>query len=284
MVGEHRGLFANHEQNDGKGIIMWNRLCKTILVLAVLAMGVGEVSAEVVLRFAPADTTVELGSITRLSVMCDEVLELRTIEVYIEFDPEIVGSVSGGAGALFTEHGFNLFQGFELSEPNVWHGYCVVMGSADFATTPGELFYWEFEGLADGVSPITTVSVGLAAADATILPDVSLPPTTIVVGSSLSPVSEVPFPEQSLRCFPNPFNPRTEIQFELKKDEAVNLDVFNLAGQRVVRLYQGQASKGQLSVSWDGCDEQGRSQPGGLYLFRLETPTILSVTKGVLVK
>jgi len=267
-----------------EGTPIRQQLLKTIIGLFVLTLMTGAASAEVILRFAPADTTVEVGSVTRLSIICDEVLDLRTIELFVEFDPEIVGSVSGGPGTLFTEGGFNLFQGFELSEPNVWHGYCVILGAYDYITCPGELFFWEFEGLADGTSPIISVSVGLAAPDATILPDVILPPTSIVVGNSLSPVQDVPQPELGLRCFPNPFNPHTEIQFELQQDEMVNLSVFNIQGQRVALLHQGHTAQGVLSVSWNGRDSEGRLQPGGLYLFRLETPRGITVTKGVLVK
>jgi hypothetical protein len=263
---------------------MLDRLMRCLVLASFFALGAGGASAEVILRFAPADTTVEQGSVNRLSIICDDVLDLRTIEVFVEFDPEIVGSVSGGSGALFTDGGFNLFDGFELTEPNQWHGYCVIMGAYDYITCPGELFYWDFEALADGVSPIVSVSVALAAPDASIVPDVSLPSTTITVGIELSPVSEIPHSEQGLRCFPNPFNPRTEIQFELARDETVDLSVFNLQGHRVAQLHQGHASEGVFTASWDGRDDEGQAQPGGVYLFRLETPTVISVIKGVLVK
>ncbi len=263
---------------------MTDRLIKLMVLASLMALCTPGAFAEVILRFAPADTTVEQGSINRLSIMCDDVLDLRTIEVYVEFDPEIVGSVSGVPGALYTDGGFNLFDGFELTEPNQWHGYCVILGAHDYITCPGELFYWEYEALTDGVSPIISVSVELAAPDASTIPDVSLPPTTITVGNGLSAVSEIPPSESGLCCFPNPFNPRTEVQFELAKEENVDLSVFNLQGQRVAMLYQGRASEGLFITFWDGCNDEGQRQPGGLYLFRLETPTTISVFKGVLVK
>ncbi len=257
---------------------------KSLTVISLLLLGAHAASAEVVLRFAPADTTVDVGDVVRLSVMCDDVLDLRTIEVFVEFDPEVVGSISGGPGALFTDGGFNLFDGFELSEPNEWHGYCVIMGANDFITCPGELFYWEFEALADGVSPVVSVSAALAAPDATILPDVSLLPATIIVGNSLSGASDFPRPNQSLRCFPNPFNPRTEIQYEMVADESVELSVFDLQGRRVALLHRGAVSKGLFKATWDGCDDQGRPQPGGVYLFRMKTSSVLTVNKGILLK
>ena len=139
-------------------------------------------------------------------------------------------------------------------------------------------------GLVDGVSPITTVSAALVAPDATILPDVTLPGTTITVGNPLSPAPEIPRPEQGLQCFPNPFNPRTEIRFDLLRAETVELAVYDLTGRRVAGLHRGSVPQGILTATWNGRDDEGRAQPGGVYLFRLETPTITAVTKGVLVK
>jgi len=242
------------------------------------------VSPEANLRFAPADTVLEKGATSRLSIMCDEALDLRTIEVFVEFNPLVVGSVGGGPGTLFTDSGFMLFKGYELTEPNVWHGYCVILGSGDFITGPGELFYWEFEALADGVSPVITVMVDLVAPDATVLPDVTLPATTIIVGDGVTPAPDIPSSGQGLRCYPNPFNPRTEIRFDLPGPQTVELTVFDLTGRRVALLHSGPAPQGVFARSWDGCDAQGRPQPGGVYLFQLRTPTFRSLAKGVLLK
>lgn len=254
----------------------------TLAILLVLIGGTA--SADVTLRFAPADTTLQPGITTRMSIMCDDDLNLRTIEVFVQFDPAIIGSISGGPGTLFTDPGFNLFSGFELTEPGVWHGYCVVMGASDFITAPGELFYWEIEGLAEGSSPVTTVSIILVAPGSIQVPDLSLPPTTITFESTLSPVLDVPHPKQSLRCFPNPFNPRTEIRFELTSEATVDLDVFDLFGRRVATLHQGLAPQGIFSATWDGRDDEGNILPSGMYLFHMKTPSVTEISKGVLVR
>ena len=263
---------------------MLARLVRIISLATVLVLTVGTASAEVVLRYAPADTLVESGTITRLSIMCDEVLDLRTIEVFVQFDSVITGSVAGGAGTLFTDSGFNLFKGFELTGPEEWHGYCVILGSGDYITGPGELFYWDFEGLDEGVSPIITVSVDLAAPDATVLPDVTLPPTTITVGDPLSAVGDVPVRRSDLRLWPNPFNPRTEIVCDLERAGWMELAVFDVRGYKVVVLHDGSTPAGLFTSSWDGLDSRGLAQPGGVYLFRMSTSAGHSVTKGVLLK
>ncbi|MBI2502337.1 MAG: T9SS type A sorting domain-containing protein [Candidatus Latescibacteria bacterium] len=51
--------------------------------------------------------------------------------------------------------------------------------------------------------------------------------------------------------------------------EDVELAVYNLAGQRVVRLAEGVREAGSYTVRWDGRDEQGHELASGVYLYRL---------------
>ncbi|MCP4291202.1 MAG: hypothetical protein GY780_05145 [bacterium] len=256
----------------------------TLTIVAVLLWTAGLVSAEVALRFSPADTTVEVGSIARLSVVVDDSLDLRTIEIYVEFDPTVVGSVSGGPGLLFTEPGFNLFQGFELSEPNVWHGYCVIMGANDYITDPGELYFWEFEGLANGVSPIVAVDVVLVETGSIVVPDVTLASTNIYVGDDLSAVQPVLSESLSLACFPNPFNPRTQINYTLPEQQHTCLSVYGLDGKLIKTLVNEIRSGGNHQDYWSGKDNAGRSQPSGVYLFHLEAGPYKKVQRVTLMK
>lgn len=70
---------------------------------------------------------------------------------------------------------------------------------------------------------------------------------------------------------PNPFNPHTEIRFELSRPGPARLAIFDLRGARVKVLREGPAATGRHSVSWDGTDAEGRSVSSGLYFYRLET-------------
>ncbi len=70
--------------------------------------------------------------------------------------------------------------------------------------------------------------------------------------------------------FPNPFNPATEISYELPRQSQVVLTVFNLMGQKVKTLVNGKITAGRHTVSWDGTDEAGRSLASGVYIYRLE--------------
>ena len=69
--------------------------------------------------------------------------------------------------------------------------------------------------------------------------------------------------------FPNPFNSDTVFRFELPQSGAVELTVFNIAGQQVATLVQGQREAGSYTLRWDGRDEGGKGLASGVYLYRL---------------
>ncbi len=83
----------------------------------------------------------------------------------------------------------------------------------------------------------------------------------------------LPSPAATVRLLPNrpnPFNPRTEIRFELARDGSPRLAVYDVRGQLVRELLAGgHLAAGPHAVIWDGRDGAGREAPSGLYLARL---------------
>jgi len=79
--------------------------------------------------------------------------------------------------------------------------------------------------------------------------------------------------------YPNPFNPQTEIAFSLPVSCHVVLDVYNVMGQHVATLVDGQLAAGQHSVTFDGGDIAS-----GVYFYRLSTPGFTDTRKMVLMK
>jgi hypothetical protein len=72
-------------------------------------------------------------------------------------------------------------------------------------------------------------------------------------------------------AFPNPFNPTATIRFSLASPKEVNVDIYNLLGQKVRCLYSGQAAGGVKSLIWDGENDIGQKVAAGLYLVQLRT-------------
>ncbi len=261
---------------------------RSTLILAVVLVGLvwaSVASAAVNLRFTPPDTVVSPGSTNRLAIMIDDLdANVRTIDIYVTYDTTVVSSVAGGAGTLFTDSGFFVFQGIENNVPGQWHGYAVVMGSGDFLEGPGELYYWEYGALADGTSPIIAVEAYVAAGDGVYYPDVILNGTTITVNDPLSAVGDVPLVRPELNVWPNPFNPRTSVSIDLPDPGYVRMAVYDLRGRELIVLHDGQAPAGNQVFAWDGKDRNGMPQPAGQYLVRMVTDDDVWTRKMTMVK
>lgn len=79
--------------------------------------------------------------------------------------------------------------------------------------------------------------------------------------------------------YPNPFNPSTQIRFTIPEKAHVKLEVFNLIGQKVADLINGEMNAGEYSITFNA---NGLSS--GIYLYRLQAGNFSSVKKMILMK
>jgi len=84
--------------------------------------------------------------------------------------------------------------------------------------------------------------------------------------------------------YPNPFNPITQIRFELPQSEKVYLDIYNVHGQRVRRLVKADYPAGPHVVQWDGRDDAGKGVASGVYFYRLSAGAFTQTRKMLLLK
>jgi hypothetical protein len=84
--------------------------------------------------------------------------------------------------------------------------------------------------------------------------------------------------------YPNPFNAGTKISFTLLKRQQVTLTIYNILGQPVKTLLNGEMPAGKNEVSWDGTHESGLPSPSGIYFYELRTASERQVRKMVLLK
>jgi hypothetical protein len=79
--------------------------------------------------------------------------------------------------------------------------------------------------------------------------------------------------------YPNPFNPETNIIFELPKAERVVVEIYNLNGEKVATLVDGNFGAGTHELSWNAAAESS-----GLYFCRFQAGQHSQTLKLILVK
>jgi len=70
---------------------------------------------------------------------------------------------------------------------------------------------------------------------------------------------------------PNPFNPITIINYSIANEANVELDVYNIKGQKVKTLINEMKEPGHYQAIWDGTDNNKKQVASGVYLYRLST-------------
>lgn len=84
--------------------------------------------------------------------------------------------------------------------------------------------------------------------------------------------------------YPNPFNPRTTIQYSLDRPTHVRLSIYDPRGRLVRGLVDTEQLAGAHDQTWDGTDQQGRFVPSGVYFYRLQAGDLDDTRRMVLVK
>lgn len=84
--------------------------------------------------------------------------------------------------------------------------------------------------------------------------------------------------------FPNPFNPETNIQFNVPEESEVTLTVFDLKGNKVAIILKDKVSSGFHQVTWDGRNQLGNHLSGGVYLYSLEAGNFTQTKKMIFLK
>ncbi len=84
--------------------------------------------------------------------------------------------------------------------------------------------------------------------------------------------------------FPNPFNPQTQIVYDLPEASQVRLTIYNLLGQAVAVLVNQEQQPGRYHIVWNGRSTNGRPVSSGVYFYRLETKGYTKTMKMLFLK
>lgn len=88
-------------------------------------------------------------------------------------------------------------------------------------------------------------------------------------------------------AYPNPFNPASSMltsSFTLSKSEEISISIFNVKGEKVRSLINGNHNAGSYSINWNGKDEHGKVCSSGVYYMTMSTSNYSTTRKIVLMK
>lgn len=109
-----------------------------------------------------------------------------------------------------------------------------------------------------------------------------------VVFMTLSPASSKPttVPEtiSLVQAYPNPFNPTVIIRFNILDQVDISLVIYDITGNRIKTLLDGNLNTGSHAITWDGTNEYNNPVATGIYLYQLQTPDALIKNKIIYLK
>jgi hypothetical protein len=87
-----------------------------------------------------------------------------------------------------------------------------------------------------------------------------------------------------VKNYPNPFNPTTNVMFEIQTAGEVNIDIYNVKGQKIRSLVSGNYDAGIHTVTWNGTNDKGSEVPSGIYFYKTQSGKFTTSKKMILMK
>ena len=84
--------------------------------------------------------------------------------------------------------------------------------------------------------------------------------------------------------YPNPFNPKTILNYDLPQNSFVEVIVYDMQGKVVNNLVNANQSSGFKSIQWDATNNQGQPVSAGVYLCTIEAVGFRQTKNMILLK
>ena len=84
--------------------------------------------------------------------------------------------------------------------------------------------------------------------------------------------------------YPNPFNPQTKMDYQLKSLSNVSIVIYNYKGEKVRTLINSMKKPGFYSATWNGKNDFGRTLSSGVYFYMMKTADYQKIKRAIMVK
>lgn len=82
-----------------------------------------------------------------------------------------------------------------------------------------------------------------------------------------------------IKCYPNPFNATTTVNYECMFNGYIEITIYNIQGELVKTLVRENALEGNHKMTWDGYNDRGIKLPGGVYFLKFKTSDCTTTSK-----
>jgi len=263
-------------------------------ILVWVASGVSPAWAALNVSIEPASSLIASGEIFDVTIEVAAGENFNGFDLEVGYDPNFLTYIgrplSQLPGQLMKDacagSPFHLFQ-IAPDSTQLSLTY-IMLCSGVSATGPGTVYTLRFQAKNQSGATSLHLLPGTNFYNAGIRVGTLITSDATIVVDYVSAVTETPKPTvYALQAAPNPFNPSTEISFDLPADGPARIVVYDMRGRLIKTLIEGWQTQGPLRAQWNGTDQSGKRQPGGTYLFHvafsLNGRQLIATRKAVLI-
>ena len=89
---------------------------------------------------------------------------------------------------------------------------------------------------------------------------------------------------QLMGAYPNPFNPATQIKYNLPEDSFVSIKIYDVMGRNIKTLLNEEKMGGYHTIRWDATNNFGEAVPAGIYFYTIDAGSFTNTKKMIFLK
>ncbi|MBC8526496.1 MAG: choice-of-anchor D domain-containing protein [Candidatus Cloacimonetes bacterium] len=219
-----------------------------------------------------------INSTLKIPVVIDELTAIEGIDIAIIFDPEVLQltGLSINEGILDKKDYV-----IETNLEEAGKGRMVIYAQKDLVSESGVVAFIDFDviGVEGSKTEVYFIKFDLNETEASGGLQVIDSEGNEVITRRLEVNVIQPLPEKFALYsnYPNPFNSKTVIRYDLPKDTYVSIQIYNVRGQLVKELVNGVEEAGRKQIEWDVKD-----MSSGIYFYKLLTKDKIFIKKMLL--
>ena len=240
--------------------------------------------------YADSSSIFNLGTvlhIPKLSAAPGDTIEIQIMGTNVEGVTNILGRISFDSDVLsyFYMENANLTRTFSLTRETISSKIVEfsLQSTTGIENVNGALLKINFVVNKNAVQSSTIIKFDFAS----VLNDLSVPKSNLTLENGEVRLTSIGVKNEDLNPntyklshnYPNPFNPMTTISYSVPKLGNVRLIIYNLRGQEVARLVDGNILSGWHTVTWNASNVAS-----GIYFYRLQAGDFVQTRKMVLLK